>query len=389
LPGLAISTAVAAYVLIVFGSHVRVSDSGMGCPDWPLCSGNVGPIYQFHALMEQTHRYIAAIVTVLAFLTALLAYRARAEWTTTVRPAVVTAGIIGIQIALGAVTVFAGNGAPTVAAHLIAGVAMLVGATVTTVCALVPVRPTQETRPRLGRVGWVAIGAAGVLFVSGSLIVNAEAEQACASFPLCPSGRPGNLIWPHLLHRGIAVLAGIALLMFCVHAWRRWSDIRGAHAVAATLAALVVATATLGIVSALLKAPPGWQDLHLAGAAAVLAASAALASLGWLTGADYPQARPGQGTKQGSTGRSRRSLPQPPHERMRYVVLGAGAIGAVVGGRLSQAGRDVTLIARGAHLAALQTRGLPLSHRRVPTPSALRSLAILARSTGAPIRWSS
>ena len=325
LPGLAISSAVAAYVLIVFGSHVRVSDSGMGCPDWPLCSGSVGPIYEFHALMEQTHRYIAGIVTILAFLTALLAYRARThlgQRATTVRPAVFTAGIIVVQIALGAVTVFAGNGAPTVAAHLIAGVAMLVGATVTTVCALVPVRPTQETRPRLGRVGWVAIGAAGVLFVSGSLIVNAEAEQACASFPLCPSGRPGNLIWPHLLHRGIAVLAGIALLMFCVHAWRRWSDIRGAHAVAATLAALVVATATLGIVSALLKAPPGWQDLHLAGAAAVLAASAALASLGWLTGADYPQARPGQGTKQGSTGRSRRSLLQPPHERMRYVVLG-------------------------------------------------------------------
>ena len=296
LPGLAISTAVAAYALIVFGSHVRVSDSGMGCPDWPLCSGNVGPIYQFHALMEQTHRYIAAIVTVLAFLTALLAYRARAEWATTVRPAVFTAGIIVVQIALGAVTVFAGNGAPTVAAHLIAGVAMLVGATVTTVCALVPVRTTQETRPRLGRVGWVAIGAASVLFVSGSLIVNAEAEQACASFPLCPSGRPGNLIWPHLLHRGIAVLAGIALLTFCVHAWRHWSSIRGAHAVAATLAALVVATATLGIVSALLKAPPGWQDLHLAGAAAVLATSAALASLGWLTGADYPQARPGDGT---------------------------------------------------------------------------------------------
>jgi len=43
---------------------------------------------------------------------------------------------------------------------------------------------------------------------------------------------------------------------------------------------------------------------------------------------------------------------------MRYVVLGAGAIGGVVGGRLFQAGRDVTLIARGAHLEVLQSRGL-------------------------------
>ena len=45
---------------------------------------------------------------------------------------------------------------------------------------------------------------------------------------------------------------------------------------------------------------------------------------------------------------------------MRYVVFGAGAIGAVVGGRMSQAGCDVTLIARGANLDALRTGGLRL-----------------------------
>jgi heme A synthase len=285
LPGLSVGSAVAAYALIIFGSQVRVSDSGMGCPDWPLCKGNVGPIYEFHALMEQTHRYLAAIVTILAFVTATLALRARTR-PAAVRPAVFTVGVIVVQIALGALTVIAGNAAPTVAAHLIAGVAMLGGATVTAVCALVPARATPG--PRLGPVGWVAIGAAGVLFFSGSLVVNAGAEQACASFPLCPPEQPGALVWPHLVHRGIAVFAGIALLTFSMRACRRWSAIRGARALAATLAALVVATATLGVVSALLKAPPGLQDLHLAGAAAVLAASVALAALGWLTGADCP-----------------------------------------------------------------------------------------------------
>jgi len=283
LPGLAVSSAVSAYVLIVFGSHVRVSDSGMGCPDWPLCDGNVGPIYEFHALMEQTHRYIAVVVTVLALATALLAWRSRPR-NAAVRPALFTVAVIVVQIGLGALTVIAGNGAPTVAAHLLAGIAMLGGATVTAVCTLVPRRATPG--PRLGRVGWVAISAAGVLFVSGSLVVNAEAERACASFPLCPSDQPGGLVWLHLLHRGIAVLAGTALLTFSTQAWRRWSVVRGARALAATLAGLVVAAATLGIVSALLKAPPIVQDLHLAGAAAVLAAAGALATLGWLTGAD-------------------------------------------------------------------------------------------------------
>jgi len=288
LPGLAVSSAVAAYALIIFGSQVRVSDSGMGCPDWPLCSGSVGPIFQYHALMEQTHRYLAAIVTILAFLTMLFAFRSRPRRATTVRPAVFTAAVIMVQIALGGVTVLAGNAAPTVAAHLIAGVAMLCGATVTAVCAMVPARTTGQKQRRLGKVGWLAVSAACVLFVSGSLVVNADAETACASFPLCPSGQPADLVWPHLLHRTIAMLAGIALFTFSVHAWRHWSAIGGARALGATLAALVVATATLGIVSALLKAPPAWQDLHLGGAAAVLATSMALATLGWLTGADCP-----------------------------------------------------------------------------------------------------
>jgi len=55
-----------------------------------------------------------------------------------------------------------------------------------------------------------------------------------------------------------------------------------------------------------------------------------------------------------------RTVNRPVRDRLRYVVFGAGAIGGVVGGRLCQAGLDVTLIARGAHLAAMQARGLRL-----------------------------
>ncbi|HXY44304.1 MAG TPA: 2-dehydropantoate 2-reductase N-terminal domain-containing protein, partial [Acidimicrobiales bacterium] len=45
---------------------------------------------------------------------------------------------------------------------------------------------------------------------------------------------------------------------------------------------------------------------------------------------------------------------------MRYLILGAGAIGGAIGGRLSQHGHDVVLVARGAHLEALRTTGLEL-----------------------------
>jgi 2-dehydropantoate 2-reductase len=46
---------------------------------------------------------------------------------------------------------------------------------------------------------------------------------------------------------------------------------------------------------------------------------------------------------------------------MRFVIYGAGAIGGTIGGRLFEAGHDVTLIARGAHAQVLQTRGLELA----------------------------
>lgn len=42
---------------------------------------------------------------------------------------------------------------------------------------------------------------------------------------------------------------------------------------------------------------------------------------------------------------------------MRYVVFGAGGTGGILGGQLAKGGRDVTLIARGAHLAAIKERG--------------------------------
>ena len=43
---------------------------------------------------------------------------------------------------------------------------------------------------------------------------------------------------------------------------------------------------------------------------------------------------------------------------MDFVVLGAGAIGSVVGARLFESGHQVTLVARGAHLEALRRNGL-------------------------------
>lgn len=69
---------------------------------------------------------------------------------------------------------------------------------------------------------------------------------------------------------------------------------------------------------------------------------------------------------------------------MRFVVLGAGAIGGVVGGRLAQHGHDVVLIARGAHYEAIRDNGL-----RIESPDDVISLRIPVVDSPSAISWGS
>ena len=61
-----------AYLLVVLGDTVRVTESGMGCRSWPLCNGQAGLAGTYHALLEQSHRYLAAAANMLAAARGLL-----------------------------------------------------------------------------------------------------------------------------------------------------------------------------------------------------------------------------------------------------------------------------------------------------------------------------
>src|SRR5262245_11842889 len=59
---LGLATVVLMFGLIVLGSIVRTTGSGLACPDWPLCHGRLIPPLQFNVLVEWFHRLLALIV---------------------------------------------------------------------------------------------------------------------------------------------------------------------------------------------------------------------------------------------------------------------------------------------------------------------------------------
>src|SRR5262249_41672437 len=81
-----------------------------------------------------------------------------------------------------------------------------------------------------------------------------------------------------------------------------------------------------------------------------------------------PRTRPVPGSRQGA--------------RMRWVVVGAGAVGGVVGARLAGAGHDVVLVARGEHLAAIRRSGL-----RLLTPDDDAVLRVPAVGSASEVDW--
>ncbi len=264
---LAIASMILSYGLVVLGSTVRVTNSGMGCPSWPLCYGHYGPVDQYNALLEQSHRYLVSVVTIAVFATALAAYRSHTRRIALV-PAATGAGLILVQAGLGAVTVFANNAPWTVAVHLVVGFIFFGATTVTAVVAL-RAGHGQWSVGSVGRWGWVALVTTLALVVAGTLVVGTGAGDDCPSWPLCTHSAPGGMIAWQLVHRAVAGIAGISLIGFVASNWRATAGWHRWRIGAAALVGLLAAAAAIGAGTALSRATAGWQDFHLAMAAAL------------------------------------------------------------------------------------------------------------------------
>ena len=68
---LAVATTVSTVVLVAWGGLVRATGSGDGCPDWPRCFGSWVPRWEYHTLIEYTHRALGVVSGLLAVMLAV------------------------------------------------------------------------------------------------------------------------------------------------------------------------------------------------------------------------------------------------------------------------------------------------------------------------------
>jgi len=278
---LTVAAALVTYALVVLGGVVRVSGSGLGCPDWPLCHGRLLPPLNLYAIIEYSHRTTASLASALIVLTAavaLLAWRKRRD---IVIPAMVALGLLVAQVVLGAITVRLELPPMIVLAHLATAMALLAAVCVTAVAASVA-RPTTATDRASVPLARAAAAGTYLLILSGSLVVGSGASSSCAAWPLCGGGFSLSFEgYPaiQLLHRGLAAAIGVLIIVSLFALLNRHRVQRAVRAtVALTLAALAFQVA-VGAAVVTLHLPAALRGLHLALASAVWAGTVVLAVL--------------------------------------------------------------------------------------------------------------
>jgi len=272
----------AALGLIVLGGVVRITGSGMGCGDhWPLCDGKWFPPLDLPTLIEIGHRWAAAVVSLLVFAVAGVAWTRHRKDRALRDPATLAAALLVVQVLLGAVTVKLALPPGVIIIHL--ANAMILLATLVVV-ALRAGRTPLPVPTRLHRDHWLVLAAAGLGFVVilfGAQVANFHAGLLCLGFPLCDGGvlpPPSSLALLHWSHRVLA-FSFLGLISFVLARVSRRNDpaSRGLRLSAALgLAATVV---QIGVAAAMVLnlLPPALRALHLLVGTLVWAALVVLA----------------------------------------------------------------------------------------------------------------
>jgi protoheme IX farnesyltransferase len=266
---LAALTLATALGLVTIGVIVRATDSGLGCPDWPLCHGQViPPLDDPKAWIEWVHRTVAVIIGFEILGLAILAIRDYRDRRSILWPSLGAVLLVGFQAYLGRETVRLGNDGPSVTAHLATALALVALLVYLTVRAGYPARiggPGASQRFTLLAAFTSSITFALLLFGS-----NVTATSSALVFPDWPL--MGGTLFPavtdatapHVLHRWVAAFVGVIVAGQAVVAWRTQRDHPTIVRLAVGAAILYAIQVLIGGAQVLTQLAAWTQTLHLA-----------------------------------------------------------------------------------------------------------------------------
>ena len=219
---LAVVTAIFAYLQIALGGVVRVTGSGLGCPDWPLCHGRPYPPANLSSIIEYSHRVVGSVTEILilaTFFGAWVVWRGRRRVVAWLASAALVAGLS--EAALGGGVVAAELSSWLVLIHLALAMVILGLLVATAVMSLPPSAGLADQGFR--RLAAAAVGATFLLLLTGSTVVASGADAACRSWPLCGSGFTPDFAGVNaftMLHRGSVLVIGLFLVFVLLRAAR-------------------------------------------------------------------------------------------------------------------------------------------------------------------------
>ena len=289
---LAAATVVTAILLVTIGVIVRATGSGLGCPDWPLCHGQLIPaLNDPKAWIEWVHRTVAAIIGLEVLGLAMLAFVDLRGRRLLLGASVVAVFLVGFQAWLGMETVRQGNSGESVTAHLASAMA-LVGLRVWILArSLYPARLSGHGSQRFTLVAALGAGSVFALLLFGSHVTATSQWFVFPDWPLMN----GTLLpaltdatSAHVLHRWVAIVVGVIVAGVLLAAWRRRPRTRPVTRLALVAAVLFPVQAVVGGLQ-ILTGLSGWtQTLHLALGAIIWALLVALVAVSYLEARTVP-----------------------------------------------------------------------------------------------------
>jgi protoheme IX farnesyltransferase len=289
---LALAAAAFTYATIVMGAIVRVSDSGLGCPDWPTCYGSFVPPPDPHAWIEWTHRSVSAVASVLMLATTFAAWAWRRADRLILVVATLVPVLLPIQILIGRIVVVLELPAMAVLVHL--GFALVIFALLVASTVLAGPAPRVQKVPvhdHGERFRWLVGLGTGLVFIlilAGAYVQASGASWACVGFPDCnglgvlPFGVT-HLMDVQLLHRFLAYTATALIAGIIVETRRTQRHVPAFWPAVLVLGACILVQAAIGAIQVSTGIPPLLQGLHVAGASSTWAAMVVVAALAFRT----------------------------------------------------------------------------------------------------------